>query len=50
MVAEEVQKALVAVGEMINYNLWWMNVQVGLRFAFGLSLWLTWAITHYFGV
>jgi hypothetical protein len=50
MVAEEVQKALVDVGEMINYNLWWMNVQVALRFAFGLSLWTTWALTHYFGV
>ena len=46
MVAEEVRKALLAVGEMLNYTLWWMNLQVGLRFGFGLSLWLTWALTH----
>jgi hypothetical protein len=45
MVAEEVRKALLAASEMINYNLWWMNVQVGLRFCFGLALWLTWALT-----
>jgi hypothetical protein len=46
MVAEEVRKALIAVSAMLNYTLWWMNLQVGLRFAFGLSLWLTWAVTH----
>ena len=46
MVAEEVRKALLAVSDMLNYTLWWMNLQVGLRFGFGLSLWLTWALTH----
>ncbi len=46
MVAEEVRKALLAVSAMLNYTLWWMNLQVGLRFTFGLSLWLTWALTH----
>jgi hypothetical protein len=43
MVAEEVEKALVEVGDMLNFTLWWVSVQIGLRFAFALSLWLTWA-------
>jgi hypothetical protein len=46
LVAEEVEKALVAVGDMLNFNLWWISVQMGLRLAFALSLWLTWAVTH----
>jgi hypothetical protein len=46
MVAEEVRKALVTASEIINFSLWWTNLQVGLRFAFGLSLWLTWALAH----
>jgi hypothetical protein len=46
MVAEEVEKALVEVGDMLNFTLWWVAMQIGLRFAFALSLWLTWAWTH----
>jgi hypothetical protein len=46
MVAEEVRKALIAVSAMLNYSLWWTNLQVGLRFSFGLSLWVTWAVSH----
>ncbi len=46
MVAEEVRKALVAAGQMINESLRWTIAQVGVRFAFGLSLWLTWALTQ----
>lgn len=45
MVAEEVEKALVDVGDLLNFNLWWVAVQMGLRFAFAMSLWLTWAFT-----
>ena len=45
MVAVEVEKALVAVGDMLNFTLWWVVVQMGFRMAFGLSLWLTWALT-----
>lgn len=45
MVADEVQKALVLVGNLLNQSLWWWNLQIALRFAFGLSLWLTWAFT-----
>jgi len=44
MVSVEVQKALVAASRMMNTNLWWMSTQTGLRVAFGLSLWLTWAL------
>jgi hypothetical protein len=46
MVAEEVEKALIAVSDMLNFNLWWVSLQMGLRFAFALALWLTWAVTH----
>jgi hypothetical protein len=44
MVAVEVQKALVAASRLINSTLWWVIAQVGLRIAFGLGLWLTWAL------
>lgn len=46
MVAGEVEKALVAVSDMLNFTLWWVIVQMGLRFAFALSLWVTWAVTQ----
>jgi hypothetical protein len=45
MVAAEVQKALIEASRLLNSTLWWVTVQVGLRVAFGLSLWLTWALT-----
>jgi hypothetical protein len=43
-VSEEVQKALTAISDIINRNLYWMSLQVGLRVLFGLTLWLTWAV------
>lgn len=46
MVSVEVQKALVEASQLINTNLWWIAVQCGLRIAFGLALWLTYAIGH----
>jgi hypothetical protein len=46
IVNDEVQKALQMVKEMLNYTLWWVTVQVSLRCACGLSLWLTWALHH----
>jgi hypothetical protein len=47
MVADEVRKALLsAVSETLNTSLWWWIGQIVLRFSFGLSLWLTWALTH----
>jgi hypothetical protein len=46
-VSEEVRKALSAISNIINRNLYWMSLQVGLRVVFGLTLWLTWAwFTH----
>jgi hypothetical protein len=46
MVAVEVRKALVDASRLLNTRLWWVIVQTGLRIAFGLSLWLTWALTR----
>lgn len=43
MVHEEVRNALVAASSVVNRSLWWVSMQMGLRFAFGLSLWVTWA-------
>lgn len=43
MVHEEVGKALVSASNLLNRSLWWVVLQTGLRFGFGLSLWLTWA-------
>jgi hypothetical protein len=43
MVAVEVQKALLDASKLINVNLWWVVVQTGVRIAFGLSLWFTYA-------
>jgi hypothetical protein len=44
MVHDEVRKALVAASDLINRNLYWVSLQIGLRVAFGLGLWLTWAL------
>jgi hypothetical protein len=44
MVRTEVQKALVEASQLVNVSLWWLIAQVGLRIAFGLTLWLTYAI------
>ncbi len=46
MVNAEVRKALIEASHMLNSTLWWVTAQMGLRVAFGLSLWLTWALTH----
>jgi hypothetical protein len=46
LVAFEVQKALVEASRLLNTTLWWMAVQLGLRIGFGLSLWVTWALTR----
>lgn len=45
MVAEEVQKALVHASQLLNTTLWWVAVQLGLRIAFGLSLWQSYALS-----
>jgi hypothetical protein len=43
MVAAEVQKALLEASALINSSMWWLTAQVGLRVAFGLTLWVTYA-------
>jgi hypothetical protein len=44
MVHAEVQKSLVEVSQMLNSNLWWVAAQTILRIAFGLAIWLTFAL------
>lgn len=44
-VGVEVRKALVEASKLLNATLWWVNLQMGLRMAFGVSLWATWALT-----
>lgn len=46
MVNVEVRKVLVMAGDLLNTSLWYWNLQIALRFLFGLSLWLTWAFTR----
>jgi hypothetical protein len=46
LVAVEVRKALLDASRMLNATLWWVTLQVGLRIGFGLSLWVTWALTR----
>jgi hypothetical protein len=45
----EVRKALVEASRLLNTTLWWMNAQVSLRVAFGLTLWVSWAVTEVTG-
>jgi hypothetical protein len=44
MVAAEVRAALESASRVINDALWWTVAQTGLRIAFGLSLWGTYAL------
>ncbi len=44
MVAVEVRAALLSSSRMLNSTLWWVATQAGLRIAFGLSLWLSYAL------
>jgi hypothetical protein len=43
IVHSEVEKALTELNGMLTTTLWWVCMQVGLRIAFGLSLWVSWA-------
>lgn len=44
MVAVEVRTALVNSSRLLNSTLWWVVIQAGLRIAFGLSLWGSYAL------
>jgi hypothetical protein len=45
MVNVEVRKALEAVSRLLNTTLWWVTLQVSLRIAVGLALWLAYAFS-----
>jgi hypothetical protein len=45
MVTVEVRKALEQASRLLNATLWWVTAQTSLRIAFGLALWLTWALS-----
>ena len=42
----EVRKALVEAARQLNCSLWWGSLPIGLRIAFGGSLWLTYVWQH----
>ncbi|MBM3983087.1 MAG: hypothetical protein FJ304_23010 [Planctomycetes bacterium] len=44
MVDNEVKKNLTEYQSTLQASLWWVSVQIGLRLAFGLTLWGVWAI------
>jgi hypothetical protein len=44
IVGEQVRQALVAASLDANGQLWEMSLQIVTRFAFGLALWITWAV------
>jgi hypothetical protein len=44
IVGEQVRLALVKASLSANGELWEMSLQIAARFAFGLALWLTWAV------
>ena len=46
MVAAEVRKSLEEAARMLNWNLWWVCYQAGLRILFGLSLWASYALSR----
>jgi hypothetical protein len=43
VVGEQVRQALVEASIGLNGQLWALSLQIVMRIAFGLSLWLTWA-------
>jgi hypothetical protein len=44
MVAVEVRAALLSSSQALHSTLWWVVIQAGLRIAFGLSLWVSYAL------
>lgn len=42
MVHEELRKSLTDAALSVTEQMWWWAMQIGLRFLFGLSLWVTW--------
>jgi hypothetical protein len=46
MVDAEVRSSLLSARKMLSVNLWWVVLQTALRIGYGLSLWLTYALTR----
>jgi hypothetical protein len=44
MVAVEVKKAVEEGRGLLTRTLWWVSAQAGLRTAYGLTLWVAWAL------
>lgn len=44
LVDAELKKSLSEYRSTITASLWWVSAQTGFRLAFGLTLWLVWAI------
>jgi hypothetical protein len=44
MVDDEVRKGLEQIGQTVSWASRWVAVQVGCRVAFGLAIWLLWAV------
>jgi hypothetical protein len=44
MVDDEVKKGLSTIGQMVSWSMWWVTAQVSCRMAFGLVVWLVWAV------
>lgn len=45
IVDDEVRRGMTQLGETVSWVAWWMSVQVGSRVAFGLTIWLLWAVS-----
>jgi hypothetical protein len=45
MVDDEVKKGLEQIGQTVSWASRWVAVQVGCRVAFGLVIWLLWAVS-----
>lgn len=45
MVAVELKKALKEASRVINFNLWWIVTQTGLRIAYGLAVWIAYGLS-----
>jgi len=43
IVNKQVQEALVKASLVVNGQMWRWSLQIGMRLAFGLALWITWA-------
>ncbi|MDB5313423.1 MAG: hypothetical protein JWO38_7625 [Gemmataceae bacterium] len=46
IVGEQVRQALVEASESINGQLWYLSLQIATRIAFGLAMWITWAVAR----